>query len=170
VIVMANRLPNPRLVKMHRSYLVNEVAELFGCHRNTVRNWQKAGLQAVDARRPALFKGSVLREFLESRRAAARSPCKPGEMYCFGCRAPRAPKTGSLAFLPSQTGAGNLLAQCAACGAKMYRRTRESDLARLFPVVHEALQQAERRLSSRCNTPVNCFIDQGETEHVQAQP
>lgn len=34
---MGKRHPNPRLAKIHRSYTVEEVAGVFGVHRNTVR-------------------------------------------------------------------------------------------------------------------------------------
>ena len=34
---MRKRHPNHRLVKIHRSYTVEEIAELFAIHKNTVR-------------------------------------------------------------------------------------------------------------------------------------
>ncbi len=36
---MGKRLPNPRLAKIHRSYTVEETANQFGIHKNTVGNW-----------------------------------------------------------------------------------------------------------------------------------
>ena len=43
--------PNPRLAKIHRSYTVDEIATLYGVHRNTVRAWIARGLATVDQRR-----------------------------------------------------------------------------------------------------------------------
>ena len=34
---MAKRHQNPRLAKIHRSYKVDEIADLYGTHKNTVR-------------------------------------------------------------------------------------------------------------------------------------
>jgi hypothetical protein len=55
---MGTRHPNPRLAKIHRNYTVEEVANVFGVHRNTVRQWIKgeAGEEqaAVSARRTLL--------------------------------------------------------------------------------------------------------------------
>ena len=36
---MKRRHPNHRLVKIHRSYTVEEIATLFGVHKNTVSHW-----------------------------------------------------------------------------------------------------------------------------------
>jgi Homeodomain-like domain len=49
---MGSRHPNPRLVKIHRNYSVEDIARLFGIHKNTVRNWLKQGLRpsTIDGR------------------------------------------------------------------------------------------------------------------------
>ena len=39
--------------QIHRSYTVDDAAQLFGCHRNTIRHWQKQGLKPIDGRRPS---------------------------------------------------------------------------------------------------------------------
>ena len=45
---MRKRHPNPRLAKIHRNYTVEEIANLFGVHKNSVRNWVKGGLPISD--------------------------------------------------------------------------------------------------------------------------
>jgi hypothetical protein len=77
-----SKRPNPRLVKIHRSYEVADIAKLFGIHRNTVRTWIKQGLPVCDNRRPQLITGSALRDFLQAKRTKHKSPCQPGELYC----------------------------------------------------------------------------------------
>ena len=57
---MGKRHPNHRLVKIHRSYTVEEIASLFGIHKNTVRGWVKAGLPTCDNKRPMLILGHDL--------------------------------------------------------------------------------------------------------------
>jgi hypothetical protein len=94
------RAPNPRRVKKHRSYTVEEAARLFSCHRNTIRHWQKQGLKPVDGKRPVVFDGLTLAGFLEARRRARRRRLKPGEIYCLPCRAPKEPAGGMAEYVP----------------------------------------------------------------------
>ena len=64
---MAKRL-NPNLVKIHRNYTVEEVANLFSVHKNTVRLWVKDGLATNDDKRPMLILGSDLKSYLQAKR------------------------------------------------------------------------------------------------------
>lgn len=119
---MAKRHPNHRWVKTHRSYTVEEVAGLFGIHKNTVRNWVKNGLATIDCGRPTLFLGSVLVEFLQNRRTKNKQICKPGEFFCVRCRVPRPAADNMAYYTPVNKKTGNLQAFCPACDAIMNRR------------------------------------------------
>ena len=90
---MKRRHPNHRLVKIHRSYTVEEIAILFSIHKNTVRQWIKGGLVTIDDKRPMLILGHVLVDFLKARRTKNKQKCKPGELYCVRCRSPKKPPT-----------------------------------------------------------------------------
>jgi hypothetical protein len=54
---MPKRRPNPKLVKIHRSYTVEEIGRIYGLHKNTVREWVKAGLPTCDSKCPMLILG-----------------------------------------------------------------------------------------------------------------
>ena len=88
---MANRHPNPRLIKINRSYTVEEAAAVCGKHKNTIRAWLKNGLPTCDQRRPTLILGSALREYLEAKRKKHKSQLRAGEIYCVKCRKPSKP-------------------------------------------------------------------------------
>lgn len=119
---MGTRRPNYRLVKIHRSYTVDEVSRLFAVHRNTVREWIKRGLATSDNRRPLLILGRDLAAFLQMRRAKNKQTCKPGEIYCVRCRKPRVPAGGMADYQPVTERLGNLVGICSACNSMMYRR------------------------------------------------
>ena len=88
---MSKRHPNYLHVKVHRNYSVEEIAELFGIHKNTVRSWHKNGLATIDDKRPMLFHGKILAAYLQAKRTKNKRPCKPSEIYCIRCRSPSAP-------------------------------------------------------------------------------
>lgn len=98
---MARTRLNPRLAKLNRTYSVEEVARLYGIHRETVRRWLRgSGLSPIDDRRPTLIDGATLRAFLTERREAAKRPTPVGNLHCFRCRGARAPALGIADFQP----------------------------------------------------------------------
>ena len=125
---MSTRRPNHRLVKIHRTYSVEEVANLFGAHRNTVRRWIKVGLSTIDHRRPILIQGQVLSDFLKLRREKNKQTCQPGEIYCVRCRAPRSPAGDMADYQPLTDSLGNLTGICPVCDAMIYRRVNPARL------------------------------------------
>jgi excisionase family DNA binding protein len=88
---MARHRINPRLVKIHLSYTVDEAARRLKTHKNTIRNWIKLGLPVIDGRRPALVHGRDLAAFIDKRRQSRKQTCPPGHLYCVKCRTPREP-------------------------------------------------------------------------------
>lgn len=143
---MPSRRADPRRVKLHRSYTVPELAACFGVHKNTVREWQRAGLKPLDTNRPMLFQGTTVRAFLVKRNASRKHPCKPGTLFCFRCREPRPPALGMLDYQASTARSGNLKAMCGVCGAMMHRRIRLIDLPSKMPGMDVQITQAPPRL------------------------
>ena len=119
---MRKRHPNHRLVKIHRSYTVEEIAKLFGIHKNTVRGWVKVGLTTVDDKRPMLILGHGLAAFLQARRLKNKRTCKPGELYCVRCRVPKFPAGDMADYEPVTEKIGNLIAICPDCNSIINRR------------------------------------------------
>jgi excisionase family DNA binding protein len=127
---MPRALPNYRLVKIHRSYTVGEVAALLAVHRNTVREWLKRGLPRCDDRRPLLIVGRDLTAFLQARRSMNKRPCAPGEIYCVRCRVPRNPAGDMAEYQPLTATLGSLVGICPTCDALIYRRVNRTGLER----------------------------------------
>lgn len=115
---MKKRL-NPNLAKIHRSYTVEEAAELYEVHKRTVRNWIKSGLPVYNELRPLLILGTDLRLFLRKHRVGNKRQCKSSEIYCLKCRAPRTPISDSMNFIQLPGGTGRVFAICSECGSKV---------------------------------------------------
>jgi hypothetical protein len=126
---MGKRHPNYRHVKVHRNYTVEEIAGLFGVHKNTVREWIKTGLPVLDDKRPMLILGRELAVFLQIRRIKNKQSCQPGQMYCFRCRAPKMAAGDMADYLPQTKKLGMLKAICPDCHTMMNRRVSRAKLA-----------------------------------------
>src|ERR1700712_3370009 len=119
---MSARLPNPNRAKINRPYTVAEIARLFTVHRNTVRQWIKAGLAICDDKCPLLIRGRDLREFLHAKRKKNKCPCGPGEIYCVGCRAAKLPAGNMADYRPVSPTLGVIQGICPTCESMIYRR------------------------------------------------
>jgi hypothetical protein len=156
---MAGKRVNPRLVKLHRSYSVSELAACLGVHKNTVRHWQREGLAPVGTCRPVLFPGAVVREWLTRRNARRKRPCPAGTLYCFRCRLPRPPALGLVEYVSINAASGNVRAICATCETVMHRRARLASLAAILPGCEVQLVKASTRLKG-CSPPsLNCDLE-----------
>lgn len=128
---MSRRRVNHRLIKIHRSYTVEQLAQLLCCHKNTVRLWLRQGLEALDRKRPVLIHGGAAREFLEAKRRATKQRCREDELYCLACHAPRPPAHRRAVYQPRPHQAALLTACCADCGTHMFKRVSASSLPSL---------------------------------------
>jgi len=155
---MSARNPDPRRVKIHRPYTIVELAATLGIHKHTVGRWIKQGLRPIDSARPTMFRGQEARAFLEVKRAKAKRPCAPGEIYCFKCRAPRKP-AGRLADLEVlRPSAGRLVAMCESCGTMLYRRVNPTKILAGWGNLDIAVRKAEPRLSDRAVPKLNAVL------------
>lgn len=153
---MPARRINPRLIKLHRPYSVEEAARALGAHKNSIRGWIKNGLPIVDQSRPVLILGHELRAYLERKRKAAKRPCPPGTLYCFKCRQPRAPAMGMVEATRQNATTGNLKAICEVCGTMMHRRTRLTAINTIMPNLDVQIREADPRICERTAPSLNC--------------
>ena len=143
---MANRRPNPRQAKSLLCYSIAATADLYGVHRNTVRNWLANGLRPIDDARPTLFRGAELNRFHKARRGAGKQVCGPGEMFCFGCRVPRRPAYDMADYVPMTDKVGTLSGICPTCERMMAQRVNAARLASASTELDVSVRPAHRPL------------------------
>ena len=152
---MASKRTNPNRIKLHRSYSPGELAGLLDVHKNTVRQWQRDGLQPIDNRRPILFTGDTARAFLIARNASRKRPCLPGTIYCFRCREGRPPAGAMADYVPMNGVSGNLRAICATCEIIMHRRARLAALPLTMPGIDVQIMEGVPRLVGQPSPSLN---------------
>lgn len=152
---MGKRSLNFRLAKKNRSYAVGEIAALFAVHENTVRSWQKAGLEPIDNRKPALFHGATLAEFLETRRIEAKHPLRPGEIFCLPCRAAKEPALGLVQYVPVTPTSGNLRGLCPTCERWIHRQVNRANVFNVAGSLEVTFAERPQTLEDSARPSVN---------------
>ena len=165
---MGARHPNPRLVKIHRNYSVEDIARLFDVHKNTVRSWLKQGLAAIDDRRPTLILGRELLRFLHERRQRAKQSCGPGRIYCIACRAPKVPAGKMAECIPTGPQAGNLRGICPDCDRLIYRRVNLAKIGAVRGELEITFTQPRPSIRESPAPSVNCDSSQKAQAHENA--
>lgn len=160
---MASKRLNWRLIKLHRSYSIEEISRALGVHKNTVRQWQREGMTPLDGNRPALFQGATIRAFLSKRNAGRKCPCPPGTLYCFKCRVPRPAALGMVDYVSINAMSGNVRAICATCETVMHRRARIAALGSIMPDCDVQFVQASSRLNGSPSPSLNCDLERQVT-------
>lgn len=139
---MANRRHNPRIAKTMRCYTIFEAADLYGVHRQTIRNWLADGLSALDTHRPILIHGKELNRFHQARRLVEKQSCGPGEMFCLGCRGPRRPALGMVEYTPIRPNLGTVSAICPTCENVITQKVNSARYAQFIAEPAEAAEPA----------------------------
>jgi len=152
---MGKRHQNPRLAKIHRNYTVEEVASLYGIHKNTVRTWINQGLPIIDNRRPMLILGRDLSEFIHAKRVKNKCSCKPGEIYCVRCRAPKSPAYDMAEYEGLTETQGNLIGICPGCSTLIYRRVSLAKLDQVRGQLEITIPQALLHINESTKPSVN---------------
>ncbi len=140
---------------------MEDIASLFGIHKNTVRAWVKVGLPTSDKKRPMLILGTDLAAFLQVRRMKNKRPCQPGEIYCVGCRAPKFPAGDIAEYLPVTEKFGSLIGICPDCEGIIYRRVSLAKLEQVRGKMNVTFSEAQRQVSERNEPTVNSDFRQG---------
>jgi len=152
---------NPNLAKIHRNYTVEEVALLFGIHKNTVREWIKSGLPACSEQRPALILGYQLREFLQGKRQGRKRKCRLFEIYCLRCREPKRPAGNMVDYEPMKPDSGRLIGLCPDCEGLINRYTSTARLGPIREHLEVRVPKALEHIYKRSNALVISDFSKG---------
>ena len=152
--------PNPNLAKIHRNYTVEEVANLYDIHKNTVRFWVKDGLAINDDKRPMLILGSSLKQYLQSKRKGKNQTCLPFEIYCVRCRSPQVPAENMVDFEPLNDFTGRLIGLCPSCHGLINKYFNIANLEKIKDKLDITLPKALKHINESSNPLLNSDFNQ----------
>jgi hypothetical protein len=124
------RVYNLRKIRATWPYTAQEIADLFGVHKNAVL-------------RPYLIRGDELIRFLSARQSRHRHKCSPTQFYCFKCRCVREPYLGIVDIVIENSRSLRLSALCSVCGTSLNKLQRVADLPEIHPRFHVQKIQGE---------------------------
>ncbi len=107
-----------------------------------------------------LILGRNLYTFLEAKRVKNKCTCKPGEIYCIRCRAPKAPAGNMVDYEPLTEAQGNLIGICPGCGILIYRRVSLAKLEQIRGQLDIAMPEALPHINESAHLPVNSDLKQ----------
>ncbi len=149
---------NVRRVKATWPYTVQEIADLFGIHKNAVLRWLREGLCADRSQRPFLIRGDELARFLNERQNGKRRRCAPGEFFCFRCRVPREACLGMADIAIESPTRLRIKALCAVCETPVNKVQSVRDLAKIKTCFDSVQLTGEHLLE--CAAPsVNSYLE-----------
>ena len=125
-----SRRHNPERAKLHLSYTIPEIVDLFDINKGTVSKWIKYGLTPIDSKRPLIFTGVHLRAFVKARMAATKRPLQAGQIFCVACKRAQTPSGGAAEFAMVSETSCNMIGDCPDCGRRIFRRVAMTNLFR----------------------------------------
>ena len=128
---------NPRNIKTHQAYEIDQAACSVGVSIPTIRGWIKKGLPVMRAQKPFLIIGADLREYIENARKRAKAPLQANQLYCLRCREARTPMGDMVDYLPISPTRGRLVGLCSECEGTLNRfcsRSALPGLANIFDI------------------------------------
>lgn len=110
-------------------YSVEELVSLYSVNANTVSNWVGDGLTPSDGLKPYLFQGAEMQRFHMERRVRASTKLRPGQFFCFTCKARGFPDIETMTDNEQINGNHRFAALCPDCSASVSKISNEADRA-----------------------------------------
>lgn len=157
---MSQRFNTNRIRKQY-SYSIQEICDLLGVHKNTVREWLRHGLPKTDKQKPYLIFGNDLRLFLNERQTSRLRKCRLDEFYCLSCRTQKK-SFGNLVDLKIRnTKTVMVSGLCESCETSLHKVQSVKTLEKVFETFDIPKQQQEHIIGSLTRS-LNCDLRKDE--------
>jgi len=152
---------NYRRVKKGMSYTTQDLVELFGIYKGTVRNWCKYGLSHFKHGNKLFIFGDDLIEFLKNYNQKGKVSCGDNEMYCMKCKKAVVPYGNEADAIYWSETRFNLRGICPDCGNLIHKAGSKNKLD-LYNSFFNLQTIHEKRLNEGFQSTATCDIKEGE--------
>ncbi len=142
---------NISLIKKNYSYSSEEICKVLKIHINTITKWQKDGLQKIDDKRPYLFWGNSIINFLKERMKKRRFKCNFHEFFCFKCYRQVNAFERKVAITRYDHLRLNLSANCQICNSKINKAFSIKDINKIEKLFITQPQEKLHLIKTLCS-------------------
>jgi site-specific recombinase XerC len=135
-----SRCYNP--AKFHRHWVYNrkEICEILGISDNTISNMIGRGLEPIDDKRPQIFSGHVLRQFLTKLRWPYGRQPENGRLYCPSCSSFRPLLSATIKSLPTGIACYAVTGACTDCHDMLQVTVSYTVLPQILAAPHNTIE------------------------------
>jgi site-specific recombinase XerD len=127
-----SRKYDPTKARRHWVYSRDEVRFMHGVSDGTISNWVRAGLEPVDTKRPQLFAGYKLRQFLTNMRWPRGRLPQNGRLFCSICLGFKPLVAETIQTPSADTTCLSVTGLCTDCHNMLRADITSADLAEIF--------------------------------------
>lgn len=133
---------DPTKVRRHWVYTRDELGEIFGIHDNTITNWIGRGLEPIDNKRPQLFSGHTVHQFLTKMRWPFGRPPEKGRLYCSSCSGFKALISKTVKFMPTGIARYTVTSECIDCHNMLQATVTHTILPQILTATHNTAEDS----------------------------
>jgi site-specific recombinase XerC len=127
-----SRRHDPTKARRHWVYTREELCAKFDIGDSTITNWIRRGLEPVDGKRPQLFAGYKLRQFLTEMRWPHGRPPENGRIFCPTCLGFKSLLAGIIETLHLGIGCFTVRGKCIDCHDMLQAGTTPGEVGQIF--------------------------------------
>ncbi len=149
-----------------RCYDIEMLCRVCKVHEKTVLDWKRKGLKAIDSKKPALFYGAHVKDFLSKMNDVNKCKTEFNQIYCVKCHEGRDPlkKQIQIKYIKKQFVKAHAI--CKVCKTSINKPYKLEDL----PKLRKAFDIVQQLQLYDCKNPTvnTLFLNQGKS--TQKEP
>lgn len=137
-----SRRHDPTKARRHWVYNREDLCALFDISDGTITNWIRRSLEPVDDKRPQLFAGHKLRQFLTRQRWPEGRPPENGRLFCSNCLGFKALIADTIQTRATDTTCISLTGLCTDCRTMLQLDVAPENLGEIYTASYNTAEDS----------------------------